>query len=61
MSRDEPRCEINLSLAVERIEQNGADRLLIVRKIGELFTGITRNAGGRHIEIACEIKCHCSM
>ena len=49
---------INLSLAVERVEQSDPDRLLICRKIVEPLPTLAWNTGRRHIEVASEIEGH---
>ena len=59
--RHEPCRKINLSLAVKRVEQRGADRLLVGRQVVELLAALTRDAGRRHIEIASEIEGDCSL
>ena len=56
--RDQPCREINLSLAVERVEQGGPDRLLIGGQIVELLPTFAWNAGRRHVEVAREIEGH---
>src|SRR5271166_1364802 len=56
MPRHEPRRTINLSLAVERVEQSDPDRLLVGRKIVEPFPTLAWNTGRRHIEVASEIE-----
>ena len=58
MPRHEPCRKINLSLAVEGVEQSGPDRLLIGRQIVEPLAILARNTGRRHIEVASEIEGH---
>src|SRR5271165_178478 len=55
MPRHEFCGKINLSLAVERVEQGGPDRLLIGRKIVEPLPTFAWNAGRRNVEVAREI------
>ena len=57
----EPCRMINLSLAIERVEQSGLDRLLIGRKIVEPISTFAWNTGRRHIEVASEIESHRTM
>ena len=58
MPRHEPCRTINLSLAVERVEQSDPDRHLIGRKIVELLPTLAWDTGRRHIEVAIEIESH---
>src|SRR5271165_2306778 len=58
MPRHELCRMINLSLAVERVEQSDLDRLLICRKIVEPLPALAWNTGRRHIEVASEIEGH---
>ena len=58
MPRHEPGRKIDLSLAVEGVEQGDPDRLLIGRQIVELLVALAWNAGRRHIEVASEIESH---
>ena len=58
MPRHQPCREIDLSLAVERVEQGGPDRLRVGRQIVEPLTILAWNAGRRHIEVAREIEGH---
>ena len=58
MPRHEPGRKIDLSLAVEGVEQGDPDRLLIGRQIVGLLVALAWNAGRRHIEIAREIESH---
>jgi hypothetical protein len=59
--RHEPCRKINLSLAVKRVEQRGADRLLVRRQFVESLAALARDAGRRHIEVASELEGHCSV
>src|SRR5271165_5459698 len=56
MPRHEPRRTINLSLAVERVEQSDLDRLLCGRQIGDPLTTLAWNTGRRHVEVARKIE-----
>ena len=58
MPRHQPCCEINLSLPVECVEQGGADRLLIGRKVVELIVVLARDAGRRDIQITRKVERH---
>ena len=58
MPRHEPGRKIDLSLAVEGVEQGDPDRLLIGRQIVGLLVALAWNAGRRDIEIAREIEGH---
>ena len=58
MPRHEPRRTINLSLAVERVEQSDPDRLLIGRQIVEPLPTLAWNTGRRHVEVASKIEGH---
>jgi len=50
--------KINLSLAVEGVEQGGPERHLIGGQVVEPVVLLARDAGRRHIEIAREIEGH---
>jgi len=56
MPRHELCRTINLSLAVERVEQSGLNRLLIGRKIVEPLRTLAWDMGRRHIEVASEME-----
>src|SRR5271157_4595484 len=58
MPRHEPCRTIDLSLAVERVEQSDPDRLLIGRQIVEPLPTLAWNTGRRHVEVASEIESH---
>ena len=58
MPRHEPGRKIDLSLAVEGVEQGDPDRLLIGRQIVGLLVALAWNAGRRDIEVAREIESH---
>ena len=51
MPRHEPCREINLSLAVECVEEGVSDRLLVGRQIIQPLAALAWNAGRRHVEI----------
>src|SRR5262245_44257913 len=57
----ESRREIDLALAVEGVEQGGADRLRLCRQVVELLAAIPGDARRRHIEIAREVQRHGSV
>ena len=61
MPSHEPRREIDLSLSIERVKQGGAYFSSLSRQVIELLAIVSRDAGGRHIEIAGEIERHGSM
>ena len=62
VSRNEPGREIDLSLAVEGVEQGNADHLNIGGQIVELLLAVlARDARRRHIEIASKVESHRSM
>ena len=50
-----------LSLAVEGVEQGGADHLRIGRQVVELLAALARDARRRHIEIASKVERHRSV
>src|SRR5262249_61729612 len=58
MPCSKPRRNINLSLPVEGVEQGRADRLGISGQVIEFLAVLTRDAGRRHIEIACKVERH---
>src|SRR5262249_60453938 len=58
MPCSKPRRNINLSLPVEGVEQGRADRLSISGQVIEFLAVLARDAGRRHIEIACKVERH---
>src|SRR5215467_1499090 len=61
MPRHQPCREIDLPLAVEGVEQGGADRLRIRGQVVKLLAALPGNARRRHIEIAREVQRHGSV
>jgi len=61
MTRDETRGKINLSLAIESVEQRDTDLLGIGGQVIERLAAIAGNAGWRHIEIASKVERHRSV
>src|SRR5262245_33094480 len=58
MPRHQSRRKIDLSLAVEGVEQGGADHPRIGRQLDELLAALARDERRRHIEIASKIERH---
>ena len=58
MPRHEPCRTINVSLAVERVEQSDPDRLLVGRQMVEPLPTLAWNTGRRHVEVASKIEGH---
>src|SRR5262249_58804780 len=58
MPRHQSRRKIDLSLAVEGVEQGGADHPRIGRQLDELLAALARDARRRHIEIASKVERH---
>src|SRR5262245_66615354 len=56
MPRHQPCREIDLSLAVEGVEQGGADRLRIGGQVVELLAALARDARWRDIKIASTVE-----
>jgi hypothetical protein len=57
----QPCGEIDLSLAVEGVQQGGADCLWIRGQIVQLLAAIARDARRRHIEAASKVERDCSV
>ena len=51
MPRHEPCSQIDLSLSIERVKQGGV-YFPNIRQVIELLAVVSRDAGGRHVEIA---------
>jgi hypothetical protein len=61
MARDQPGCCIDLPLAVECIEQSGAERFHIGREVVQRLAGLARQPRRRQVEIAGEMDRHRAM
>ncbi len=59
--RHEPRREIDLSLSIIRVEQCGADPLLVGGQIVEIPSFIAGDASRGHVEISSQIEGHGAM